>query len=126
MAAEDTTGAPDRQRVKTHSEVLREAEQLKYIIAEEARRRMLAGQPDPVATLQQGSAWDRKTVTQIAEAVGMKPRTFATVEGVYSVAEGKKDASESVREVAQQQLAALDAGETTPHARRCGRCRGQE
>ncbi|MDP9374621.1 MAG: hypothetical protein M3Q65_19665, partial [Chloroflexota bacterium] len=63
---------------------MREAEQLKRIIAEEARRRMLAGQADPVATLQQGSAWERKTVTQVAEAVGMKPRTFAKLEHVYN------------------------------------------
>ena len=46
----------------------------------------------------------------------MKRSTFAKVEGVYSVAEGKKDASAPVREVARQQMAALDAGDTTPHA----------
>ena len=65
---------------------MREAEQLKRIIAEEAKRRMLAGKAvDPVATLPQGSEDERKTRTQVAEAVGMKPRTFAKVEGVYSV-----------------------------------------
>ena len=69
-----------------------------------------------MATLAQRTEDERKTRTQVAEAVGMKPRTFAKVEGVYNVAEGKKDAPAPVREVARQQLAALDAGETTPHA----------
>ena len=46
----------------------------------------------------------------------MKPRTFAKVESVYNIAQGKEEKPEPVREVARQQLAALDAGETTPHA----------
>ena len=42
----------------------------------------------------------------------MKPRTFAKVESVYNIAQGKEEKPEPVREVARQQLAALDAGET--------------
>ncbi len=106
---------------------MREAEHLKRIIAEEARRRMLAGvtedgaggrgrQTNPPATLREGLRHARETVAQVAEAVGMKPRTFVKVEHVYHTAEGEEDAPEPVREVARQQLAALDAGETTPHA----------
>ncbi len=91
----------NRQRVKTHSETMREAERLKGIIAEEAQRHMLAGKAaNPGATLHQGSPWERRTTTPVAEAVGMKPRTFAKVEAVYSVAEGKKGAPEPVRQVA--------------------------
>ncbi len=89
---------------------MREAEQLERIIAEEAERRMLAGKAtDPPATLPEGRS-ERETRTQVAEAVGMKPRTFAKVQHVFNAAEGKAEASEPVREVAQQQMAALDAG----------------
>ncbi len=79
----------NRQRVKTASERMREAEQLGRIIAEEARRRMLAGKPaDPVPMLAQGPNDERKTRTRLAGAVGMKSRTFAKVEGVYHVDRG--------------------------------------
>ncbi len=43
LEAERALIESNRQRVKTTSEVMREAEQLKRIIAEEAKRRMLAG-----------------------------------------------------------------------------------
>ena len=77
---------------------------------------MLAGKAsDPGATLREGRH-ARETVAQVAEAVGMKPRTFAKVEHIYHAAEGDEDVPEPVREVARQQLAALDAGEATPHA----------
>ncbi len=69
--------------------MLREAEQLKRIIAEEARRRMLAGKAtDPLATLPEGPREAQQTRAQVADAVGMKPRTFAKVEDIYHAAAG--------------------------------------
>jgi len=53
----------NRQRDKTPSEVMREADSLTRIFAEEARRRMLPGKAAaPVATLPQGSGGDHKTL----------------------------------------------------------------
>jgi hypothetical protein len=86
------------------AERMHEADNIERIIAEENRRKMLAGKaPDPVATLQQGSAWERKTATQVAEAVGMKPRTFAKVKHIHDTAQ-------------DDTLAAPPAPQTPPYA----------
>ncbi len=69
-----------------------------------------------VPSLAQRDDDERKTRTQVAGAVGMKRSTFAKVEGVYNIAEGKKEAPEPVRKEARRQMEALDAGATTPHA----------
>ena len=100
----------NRQREKTASERMHEADNLTRIFAEEGRRKMLAGKPiDPPAMLREGTRHERETVAQVAEAVGMKPRTYAKVKNVHDTANDEK-AAEPVRAVAQQQMAALDAG----------------
>ncbi len=79
------------------SERMHEADNIERIIAEENRRKMLAGVTEdgaggrghklnPVATLPQGLGDDGKTRTQVAEAVGMKARTFAKVKHVHDTA----------------------------------------
>ncbi len=126
LEAERVLIESNRQREKTPSEMMREAENLTRIFAEEARRRMLAGitedgaggrgkQKNPVATLPQGLGGDHKTRTQVAESVGKKPRTYAKIKQVYDTANDEA-APEPIRAVAQQQMAALDTGETTAHA----------
>ncbi len=89
----------NRQRVKTASEVMREAKEFKRIIERQAQQRQdegrakggkAAGRGRPkgsdssVATLPQSYQEEAKTRTQVAEAVGMKPRTFAKLEHVYN------------------------------------------
>jgi len=111
----------NRQREKTPSERMHEADHLTRIFAEDARRRMLAGvtedgaggrgnSKNPRATLHEGLS---RTDTAVAETIGMKQRTYAKAKKVYDAATGDK-APEPVRAVAQQQMAALDAEETPP------------
>jgi len=53
-----------------------------------------------------------ETRAKVAEAIGMKPRTYAKVKHVYDTANNERGQL-LLRAIAQQQLAALDAGETT-------------
>jgi len=55
------------------------------------------------------------TRTKVAEPVGMKRSNYGKVKTVYDTAHDEA-APEPVRAVAQQQMVALDAGETTPNA----------
>ncbi len=111
----------NRQREKTYSERMREAEHLERIVAERNRRRMLAGKAaDPLPTLV-GGAGDTRTVAQVAEAVGLKRETYRKVRRVYDTAAGKPGADGNpppahAQRVAAEQMAALDRGDTTPHA----------
>ncbi len=115
LEAEHVLLESNRQREKTYSERMREAEHIKRIVAEEAKRRMLAGRAtDPPPTLGEGRH-SQETVAQVAEVVGMKRSTFAKVERVHTLATDETQ-PEPVRATAQQAMAALDAGETTPHA----------
>ncbi len=56
---------------------------------------------------------ERETRTQVAEAVGMKPRTYAKLKHVYDATKDETK-PEPVRAEARQQMAALDAGDTNP------------
>lgn len=114
----------NRQRIKTMRETMREAEHIERIIAEEAKRRMLAGttedgaggrgnRKNPPPTLAEGLPSERETRTQVAAAVGMKRSTYNKTKSVYDAATGP-DVPEPVAEVARQQMAALDAGDTNP------------
>ncbi len=106
----------NRQRDKTASEVMHEAEHIARIIEEENRRKMLAGVTEdgaggrghklnPVPNSGQGLAPKRrKTDTQVAEAVGMKPTTYASVRHVHDAANDETQLA-AVRAVAQQQIA---------------------
>jgi len=115
LEAETVLLESNRQREKTYTERMREADQLTRIFAEEARRRMIAGKADPLATLPEGRPDEGFTRTKVAEAVGMKPRTYAKTKKVYDAA-NDVTAPEPIRAVAQQLMVALDAGETTPNA----------
>jgi hypothetical protein len=86
-----------RQREKTMSERMHEADNIERIIAEENRRKMLAGvtedgaggrghKKNPAPTLAQGLGDDGKTRSQVAEAVGMKRSTHRKVKDVYDTA----------------------------------------
>ena len=117
----------NRQREKTASEVMHEAENIGRIEREYAKRRMLEGaaaggqtagkgrpkpSDSPVANWPQGKG---RTRDKVAEQVGKKTATFRRIQKVYDTANDAKAAA-PVRETAQQQMAALDAGETTAHA----------
>jgi len=119
----------NRQREKTMSERMHEADNIERIIAEEARRRMLAGQTSggktagrgrpktddsSVPTLAQSYRDDDKTRTQVAEAVGMKRSTFAKVRHVHDTAQDDTLPAPLLA-VAKEQMAALDAGDATAH-----------
>jgi len=113
----------NRQREKSASEVMREAEHMAFIFAEQARKAMFAGvtkegaggrgkKKNPVANLPQGSG---RTRDKVAEQVGMKTGTFRSIQKVWEAA-NDETAPEPVRAVAQQQMAALDTKAATPHA----------
>jgi ParB-like chromosome segregation protein Spo0J len=102
----------NRQREKTASERMHEADNLTRIFADEARRRMLAGKDDPRATLREGRS---RTDAAVAEAVGMKERTYRKTKSVYDTAHDE-NAPAPIRAVAQEQMVALDTGQTTANA----------
>ncbi len=80
-------------------------------VAEEAKRRQIRKPADSVpATLPEQNRGE--TRTQVAEAVGMKPRTYAKTKQVYDTA-NDTTAPAPIRAVAQEQMAALDTGQTT-------------
>jgi len=113
LEAESILIESNRQREKTLSDRMREAENLTRIVAEEAKAQQGA-RTDLRATLHEGLSPIR-TDTAVAEVVGMKQRTYAKTKKVYDAAT-KGTAPEPVVAVARQQMVALDAGETTPHA----------
>jgi len=130
LEAERVIIESNRQRDKTPSEVMHEADNLTRIFEEEARRKILEGasgggqtagrgrpkgEDSPTPTLVQGSRAERMTATKVAEAVGMKRSTHRKVKTVYDTANDAKVAA-PIRAVAQRQMAALDTGETTPNA----------
>lgn len=101
----------NRQREKTASDIMREAERLRDIEREKARKRMLAGKAaDPVPHVAQGKG---KTRDKVAEQVGRKRGTLANIETVWKAATDETKPPE-VRAVAQQQMAALDAKQVAP------------
>jgi len=114
LEAERVLIESNQQREKTMSERMHEAKHLKRIYAEEAKARQRGGQGGVllVANLPQATA---KTRDKVAAAVGMKPKTFASVEKVYTTANDPA-APKPVRAVAQRQMAALNNGNAKPHA----------
>ena len=120
LEAERVLIESNRQREKMASEVMREAENFERIIAEENRRKMLAvlkqGADVPARpTLDEREPPSQRTDAAVAEAVGRKRSTYRKVKAVYDTAHDEA-APEPIRAVAQQQMAALDTGETTAHA----------
>lgn len=110
----------NRQREKTASEVMREAEHIGRIeeVKAKARQRLAAeetnakrrGEATLPPTLAEAKGETREIV---AAKVGLKKSTFAKIEKVWNAA---KDASKpEVQAVAQQQMARLDSGQTTVH-----------
>jgi len=116
----------NRQRDKTASEVMREAEHIGRIEAAYAKDRSRAsaeqtnakrrGDTTVVANLPQPSSSQKgKTRDKVAEQIGMKRTTYRKVKNVHDTAHDEA-APAPIRAVAQQQMAALNAGETTAHA----------
>jgi len=130
LEAERVLIESNRQREKTTSEVMHEAEAIARIIEEENKRAILVGasaggktagrgrpktDDSPCPTLDKGYAPQRRTDAAVAEAVGMKRSTHRKVKAVYDAA--KDDTLPApIRAVAQQQMSALDTGDTTPNA----------
>lgn len=112
LEAERVIIESNRQREKTPSEVMREADHIGLIETAKAKARMLAGQADPVANLPQGPG---RTRDKVAEQVGMKTGTFRSIQKVWEAANDEA-APEPVRAVAHQQMTALDTKAATPHA----------
>jgi ParB/RepB/Spo0J family partition protein len=104
----------NRQREKTFIQKMKEAEKLKEIESEKARRRQieLAGNrpntsSDLSATLREGGKG--KTSEKLADAIGMKPRTFEKAAKVW-------EAAKQGNEVAEKLIEKLDKGEKTINA----------
>jgi len=98
----------NRQREKTLTQRMHESEALEEIERERANTRMLAGKAlDPTATLPEGSKGE--TREKVAEAIGMKPRTYDKAKKIY-------DAAQEGNETAQTALKEIDAGETSINA----------
>ena len=100
----------NKQRQKTPSEVMREAKHPQHVYAERAKRAMLAGasaggvtagrgrpksEDSPRATLHEGYG---RTDAKVADAVGMKQRTFAKVKNVFESAADEKPVAPEVHE----------------------------
>ncbi len=104
----------NRQRVKSYSQRMREADQLEAIERERAKQRQrrhggtAPGRSADTAGKLAGSEAG-ETRDKVAAAVGMKARSFAKVRTVYK-------AAQQGSELAAKQLSALDAGETTINA----------
>ena len=104
----------NRQRVKSYSQRMREADQLEAIERERAEARQrhhggtAPGRPADTAGKLAGSEAG-ETRDKVAAAVGMKARSFAKVRSVYKAAQHGS-------ELAVSRLSALDAGETTINA----------
>jgi len=124
LEAERVLIESNRQREKTMSERMHEADNIERIIAEENRRKMLAGvtaagaggrghKQNPRADSREG--YRQRTDTQVAEAVGLKENKYRKVKHVHDTANDTA-APAPIRAVAQQQMAALDTGQTTPNA----------
>lgn len=103
----------NRQREKTFIQKMKEAEKLKEIESERARRRQAqghfnapqyTGKPPVVATLPQLEKG--KTREKVAEKIGMKPRTFEKAAKVW-------EAAKQGNEVAEKLVEKLDKGEKT-------------
>jgi len=111
---------------------MHEADNLTRLFEEEARRRMLEGQTTGGKTAGRGrpknddssrlnsdesytDEGSTRTDDQVAESVGLKRSTYRRTKAVFDTANDEK-APEPIRAVAQQQMAALDTGETTAHA----------
>lgn len=113
LDAETVLIESNRQREKTASDIMREAERLRVIEAERARKRQLAGMAsDLQANLPEGPG---QTRDKVAARVGLKTGTFRNIKTVWDAAHDEGKPAE-VREVAREQLAALDAGRTKPYA----------
>ena len=104
----------NRQRTKSYSQRMREADQLEAIERERAKVRQrhhggtAPGRPADTAGKLAGSEAG-ETRDKVATAVGMKARSFAKVRSVYK-------AAQQGSELAVSRLSALDAGETTINA----------
>lgn len=101
----------NRQRQKTLTQLMREAEELESI--EKARAKERQGtrydlKQNIVSTLPQSSERG-KTRDKVAKAIGMKPSTYRKARSVYEQAR-------SGDEIATKALAAIDSGELTINA----------
>lgn len=114
LEAEHVLIESNRQREKTYSERMREADHLTRIGGAQNQARLRAGKADPRPSSDEGNASHQRTDSQVAEALGLKRDTYRKVRRVYEAAH---DATgpETICTVARQQLAALDAGEVTPN-----------
>jgi len=90
----------NRYRAKTGSETMREAELLASVIAEKAAVNMAEKGVAPGASID--------TRAKVAEAVGMKPRTFDKLATVFALAKENENA--------KAKLAKVDSGEITINA----------
>jgi len=99
----------NRQREKTFSQKMAEAEELEAVERERARRRMLSGKPiAPSGNISVGSKGE--TRDKVAAAVGLgSGRTYEAAKKVWEAA---KKGDETAKRLVEE----LDAGKTTIHA----------
>lgn len=103
----------NRQRDKSTSQRMAEGDEIKAIEAERAKRRLAHGLTAPgrtlVATLPEALPEVGRTRDKVAEAIDMRPRTYAKVESVW-------EAAKAGNPVAQEQMRKLDTGQVTANA----------
>ena len=110
LEAESILIESNRQREKTPSERMHEAENLTRIFTEEARREMLAGQTaggktagkgrpktddSSPPTLGESYRHERETGARVADTIGMKRNTYAKVKHVHDAANDEQAAGPS-------------------------------
>ncbi len=101
----------NRQREKTFSQKMREAELLKEIAGGRAKRRILAGRRDPTLIFGEGSPkrHERETAAIVGGRVRLGKDTFRKAEGIWIKG---KAGDRKAREL----IAALDQGTTSVNA----------
>uniref|UniRef100_A0A6M3IE50 Putative methyltransferase n=1 Tax=viral metagenome TaxID=1070528 RepID=A0A6M3IE50_9ZZZZ len=94
----------NKQRKKTLTQIMREAEEIEFIESENSKKRMLAGKKvDPVRVSAQG-----KTRDIVAKNIGMKRDTYEKAKKIYKNAKSGNNKAEDA-------LKKIDAGELSIH-----------
>ncbi len=113
LEAEHLLIESNRQREKTYSERMREAENIERIEAARSKERQ-GTRTDLNLRPTLDTSGPQRTDEAVAQAIGMKRSTLRKVKAVYDTAKDETQPA-PIRALAQEQMAALDAGEVTPN-----------
>jgi len=114
LEAERVLIESNRQREKTASERMHEAENIERIEAARSKERQ-GTRTDLNLRPTLDTSGPQRTDEAVAQAIGMKRSTLRKVKAVYDTAKDETQPA-AIRDLAAQQMAALDVGAATAHA----------